>query len=209
MRRNNIEECTHTGIGLAVAVGPSGRCAVPGLHFQRVRSLLLSIEHHLREDLPGLPINLEVILPFVSVAVHHVISDLKPDYPLLYITVSIIRVRFLLNNLWHAYRVTSNEINYFSLRFCKLLFVYVGFPRWKTKLSSRQMVKIVRVIWFIKIEKSYMICHRWTYVSGIRWPIYTSQTNTCCWTWNCMISKLLEDEEEKNIIPFPPKLRKI
>ena len=75
----------HTGIRLAVAVGPGGRCAVPGLHFQRVRSLLLSIEHHLREDLPGLPIDLEVILPLVSVAVHHVISDLKrkPDFPLL------------------------------------------------------------------------------------------------------------------------------
>lgn len=75
----------HTGIRLAVAVGPGGRCTVPGLHFQRVRSLLLSIEHHLREDLPGLPIDLEVILPLVSVAVHHVISDLKrkPDFPLL------------------------------------------------------------------------------------------------------------------------------
>lgn len=72
-----------TGVRLAVAVGPSGRCTVPGLHFQCVRSLLLPIEHHLREDLPGLPINLEVILSFVSVAVHHVISDLKrkPNFP--------------------------------------------------------------------------------------------------------------------------------
>lgn len=85
--RKHAEKCInfHTGIRLAVAVGPGGRCAVPGLHFQRVRSLLLSIEHHLREDLPGLPIDLEVILPLVSVAVHHVISDLKrkPDFPLL------------------------------------------------------------------------------------------------------------------------------
>lgn len=86
--RKNIVECTRTGVRLAVAVGPSGRCAVPGLHFQCVRSLLLPIEHHLREDLPGLPIDLEVILSFVSVAVHHVISDLKPNFPPLYTAVS-------------------------------------------------------------------------------------------------------------------------
>lgn len=108
-------------------------------------------------------------------------------------------VRFLLNNLWHAI-ITSNQINNPPLRFYELFIrVYrIGFAL-ETKLSSRRMVKIVRVIWFIKIEKSYMICHRWTYVSGIRWwPIYTSQKNaswTCC--WNCIISKLLENEKGK------------
>lgn len=38
--------------------------------------MLLAIEHYFREDLTGLPVDLEVILALVPVAVHHVIRDL-------------------------------------------------------------------------------------------------------------------------------------
>jgi len=61
---------------LAIAVGSRGRRSVSGFHLERVSALLLAIEHHFGEDLAGLPVDLEVILALVPVAVHHVIRDL-------------------------------------------------------------------------------------------------------------------------------------
>lgn len=199
--------CAHTGIGLAVAVGPGGRCTVPGLHLQRVRSLLLAIEHHLREDLSGLPIDLEVILPFVPVAVHHVISDLKRksdhvenDTP--FRTIIINLFPFLLITRCYLQHINKfDSLLSFLTKF--FFFACIRFLGLETKLSGGRMVKIVGVIWFIKIEKSYTICHKWTYVRGI-YGMYEERVNVFN-VWNCIISKLLEGKEEKKCYSFPSK----
>lgn len=61
---------------MTVAVRSRGRCSVSGLHLQSVSSLFLAIEHYFCEDLAGIPVDLEVILALVPVAVYHVIRDL-------------------------------------------------------------------------------------------------------------------------------------
>lgn len=68
---------------MAVAVRSGGRRSVSGLHLQGISTLLLAIEHYFREDLAGLPVDFEVILALVPVALHHVIRDLdkrREDY---------------------------------------------------------------------------------------------------------------------------------
>lgn len=164
--------CAHTGIGLAVAVGPGGRCTVPGLHLQRVRSLLLAIEHHLREDLSGLPIDLEVILPFVPVAVHHVISDLKQD-DTPFRTIIINLFPFLLITRCHLQHINKWFFPLVSTKF--FIRVHTRFLGLQTKLSGGRMVKIVRVIRFIKIEKSLI----WFVTGGRTWGEYTRTCSTC------------------------------
>lgn len=147
--------CAHTGIGLAVAVGPGGRCTVPGLHLQRVRSLLLAIEHHLREDLSGLPIDLEVILPFVPVAVHHVISDLKRksdhvenDTPF----------RTIIINLFPFLLITRCYLQHINKRFSSLVSNEVFFIRVHTVSRIGNEIK-----WWTDGENSwsYMIYQDW------------------------------------------------
>lgn len=62
---------------LVVGVGPRRGCSVAGLHLQRVRPLLLSVEHHLREDFPSLHADLEEVLAFVPRRIHYVVVHLE------------------------------------------------------------------------------------------------------------------------------------
>lgn len=65
---------------MAVAVGSRGRRSISGFHLEGVSALLFAIEHYFCEDLAGLPVDLEVILALVPVALHHVICDLDKQH---------------------------------------------------------------------------------------------------------------------------------
>ena len=124
-----------TGIRLAVAVGSGGWRAVPGLHLQRVSALLFAIEHHLREDLAGLSVDLEVILPLVPVAVHHVIRHLKHDHRRLWIIVRlwielyfyIMGLYIYLNQIFFNARLLIEFIYYYCLYLLLLLILLIAY----------------------------------------------------------------------------------
>ena len=65
-----------TCIWSPAAVGSGRGSSVTSLNLQSEGSLLLPVKHLLGEDLPGLGVDLEGVLPLVPDAVHDVVVDL-------------------------------------------------------------------------------------------------------------------------------------
>ena len=71
---------TLTGVGVAIAVGPSRRSAISRLHLQRVGTLLLPIENDLGENFPSFLVDFKEVLPLVPRRLHDIVIHLKSPF---------------------------------------------------------------------------------------------------------------------------------
>ena len=76
-RKHDKTTALLTFVGLAVAVGSCGWGAIASFNFERVGSLLLTIEHNFGEDLACLFADLEVVFALIARRIHDSVVNLQ------------------------------------------------------------------------------------------------------------------------------------